>query len=49
MIAEILYEIFNVIFTMFSALIIGWVFLRLFNYRLFENFRIEDDVEDASK
>ena len=43
MIAEILYEIFNVIFTMFSALIIGWVFLRLFNYRLFENFRMTDD------
>ena len=49
MITDILYEIFNVIFTMFSALIIGWVFLRLFNYRLFENFRIEDDNEDASK
>ena len=48
MIAEILYEIFNVIFTMFSALIIGWVFLRLFNIRLFENFKLDDGEYDEN-
>mgnify|MGYP001298152463 CR=1 FL=1 len=49
MITDILYEIFNVMFTMFSALIIGWVFLRLFNYRLFENFRMTDDEDETTR
>ena len=46
MINSIIHEIANVGFTLFSAVVIAWVVLKLINYRIFENFRFDDGDEN---
>ena len=46
MIDSIIREIANVGFTLFSAVVIGYVVWKLFNFRIFENFRFDDGDEN---
>ena len=46
MINQIIHEIANVGFTLFSAVVIAWVVLKLINFRIFENFRFDDGVDE---
>ena len=41
-------EIINVLFTLFSVLIISYVYWRWFNIRLFENFKITDEEDNEN-
>jgi hypothetical protein len=46
MLDTILSEILNVTFTLFSVVVIAWVVWKLFNFRLFENFRLDDSDDE---
>ena len=48
MIEIIIQELINVLFTLFSVLIISYVYWRWFNIRLFENFKITDEEDNKN-
>ena len=48
MIEIIIQELINVLFTLFSVLIIAYVYWRWFNIRLFENFKITDEEDNKN-